>query len=345
MSDRQQQKENCVSNPPFSASPTSTGRELHTMFERLQMAPADSILGLTDAFRKDSNPNKINLGVGVYKDPSGKTPVLQSVKAAEAFLVENVQTKSYLPITGSPAYARVTQGLLFGAGHEVVTANRAYTANTPGGTGALRVAADFLHRCNASTRVWLSNPTWANHNAIFEAAGLERLVYSYYDPATRAVDFEGMLSSLEEAQPGDALLLHACCHNPSGVDLNDAQWRTIVNLIRDKSLLPVVDFAYQGFGSGLEEDAAGVRLLVESLPEVLICNSYSKNFGLYQDRVGAITLVAADADTGARAFSQVEKVIRANYSNPPAHGSLVVTTILEYDELRSLWQKEIDGMR
>lgn len=315
------------------------------MFETLQMAPADSILGLTEAFKKDSNPNKINLGVGVYKDASGNTPVLPSVKEAERFLVENAQSKSYLPITGSPAYARVTQELLFGAGHEVITAKRAYTANTPGGTGALRAAADFLHRCNPTTRVWLSNPTWANHDAIFEAAGLDRLVYTYYDPAKREVDFEGMLASLDEAKAGDVLLLHACCHNPSGVDLNAEQWQVIAKLLKEKSLLPVVDFAYQGFGSGLEEDAAGVRLLCETLPEVLICNSYSKNFGLYQDRVGAITVVAADADTGARAFSQVEKVIRANYSNPPAHGSLVVTTILENDALRDQWKQEINDMR
>lgn len=315
------------------------------MFETLQMAPADSILGLTEAFKKDSNPNKINLGVGVYKDASGNTPVLPSVKEAERFLVENAQSKSYLPITGSPAYARVTQELLFGAGHEVITAKRAYTANTPGGTGALRAAADFLHRCNPTTRVWLSNPTWANHDAIFEAASLDRLVYTYYDPAKREVDFEGMLASLDEAKAGDVLLLHACCHNPSGVDLNAEQWQVIAKLLKEKSLLPVVDFAYQGFGSGLEEDAAGVRLLCETLPEVLICNSYSKNFGLYQDRVGAITVVAADTDTGARAFSQVEKVIRANYSNPPAHGSLVVTTILENDALREQWKQEINDMR
>ncbi|OQB33225.1 MAG: Aspartate aminotransferase [Candidatus Hydrogenedentes bacterium ADurb.Bin170] len=315
------------------------------MFETLQMAPADSILGLTEAFKKDSNPNKINLGVGVYKDAAGNTPVLESVKRAERILVEEAETKSYLSITGSSAFANATRTLLFGKSHSVTENGRAYTANTPGGTGALRVAGDFLYRWNPKGRVWLSNPTWANHGAIFEAAGLETKAYTYYDPASKDIDFDGMLASLGESAPGDVLLLHACCHNPSGVDLSQEQWLTMSELIREKSLLPLIDFAYQGFGAGLDEDAVGVRLLSEQLPEVLICSSYSKNFGLYQDRVGALTLVAADADSGARAFSQVEKAIRANYSNPPAHGSLVVTTILESDILRGMWEEEVAGMR
>ena len=315
------------------------------MFEALEMAPADVILGLTEAFKKDPNPAKINLGVGVYKDAQGETPVLDSVRQAEERIFEQSKTKSYLAIPGSPAFAKATQKLLFGAGSVVTGAGRACTAHTPGGTGALRVAADFLKRCGGAPPIWMSDPTWANHQAIFEAAGLSTKTYAYYNPDSKDLDFDAMIASLKEAQPGDVVLLHACCHNPSGVDLTLEHWKAAAELIKNRGLLPLVDFAYQGFGDGLEEDAAGVRLLCEAVGEALICSSYSKNFGLYRDRCGALTLLGADANQASCAFSHIEKAIRANYSNPPAHGGEIVTSIMADADLRSLWESEVTSMR
>lgn len=315
------------------------------MFEKLEMAPADAILGLTEAFKQDGNPDKINLGVGVYKDAQGGTPILESVKQAEKRIFETAKTKSYMPITGSPAFGKVTRDLLFGEDNALLADNRACTAHTPGGTGALRVAADFLKRCAGGPPVWISDPTWANHQAIFEAAGLSTKEYAYYNAATKSLDFDGMLSSLEAAAPGDVVLLHACCHNPSGVDLTSSHWESLTSLIKERSLLPLVDFAYQGFGEGIDEDAAGVRLLCSVVDEVLICSSYSKNFGLYRERCGALTLVGATADSAACAFSHVEKAVRANYSNPPAHGGEIVCTIMGDTELRALWESEVTAMR
>lgn len=315
------------------------------MFEHLEMAPADAILGLTEAFKSDPNPAKINLGVGVYKDARGETPVLESVKQAEARVVQNTATKGYLPIPGAPEFGAATRELLFGKDHALSAGGRARTAHTPGGTGALRVASDFIKRCRGEARIWMSEPTWANHPAIFEAAGLTTAAYPYYDDDTKSISFDAMLEGLRQATPGDLVLLHACCHNPSGVDLSHDQWRETAALIKAQGLLPLVDFAYQGFGDGLEEDAAGLRILCEAVDELLICSSYSKNFGLYRDRCGALTVVAASEDDSARAFSHIEKAIRANYSNPPAHGGAIVTTIMGDDELRRLWEREVAEMR
>jgi aspartate/tyrosine/aromatic aminotransferase len=315
------------------------------MFEKLEMAPPDAILGLTDAFRKDSNPKKINLGVGVYKDEKNTTPILSAVKRAEERLLQDETTKSYLGIPGSPAYGACVQQLLFGADHEIVSTGRAQTAQTPGGTGALRVAADFVHTKFPTASIWLSDPTWANHNAIFSDAGMAVKKYPYYDAANKCLDFDALKAALEQVPAGDVVLLHGCCHNPSGMDPDLAQWEALAALTLEKGILPLFDFAYQGFGAGLEEDAAGLRSFCTEGRELLICSSYSKNFGLYNERIGALTLVGANADAAASAFSHVKKAIRTNYSNPPAHGGAVVTTILKDPELRAEWTAELAAMR
>lgn len=315
------------------------------MFDALPLAPADAILGLTDAFKRDPNPQKINLSAGVYKDERGNTPILASVKEAERRLLASEQSKGYLSIEGHPEYSARVQELLFGPQSEVLSGKRAVTAQTPGGTGALRVAADFLGKHFATARVWLSKPTWANHGAIFSAAGLKTENYTYLDASARGLDFTGMMASLQSAAAGDVVLLHACCHNPSGIDPTIDQWREIAAVMADRRLLPLVDFAYQGFGKGIEDDAAGLREVLAKNRELLVCSSFSKNFGLYGERVGALTLVANDAQSAERALSQIRISIRTNYSNPPTHGAAIVATILGDAALRSQWEQELADMR
>ena len=315
------------------------------IFSQVVLAPADPILGLTDTFKADPRQDKVNLGVGIYKDEAGQTPVLQSVKKAEALLLEQEKTKNYLGIEGVQTYNRVVQELLFGEGSTLVTSGRAATAQAPGGTGALRIAAEFLLRNTPSRTVWVSNPTWANHQNIFETAGLTVKEYGYYNASAHDIDFDGMMTDLANAQAGDIVLLHGCCHNPTGIDLTLAQWELVANLCADKQLVPLFDFAYQGFGAGIEEDAAGLRLVAAKVPELLVANSFSKNFGLYNERIGAVTVVAQNADEAVRAFSQVKRTIRANYSNPPAHGALIVSTILSDATLKALWVQELTEMR
>ena len=315
------------------------------IFSQVVLAPADPILGLTDTFKADPRQDKVNLGVGIYKDEAGQTPVLQSVKKAEALLLEQEKTKNYLGIEGVQTYNRVVQELLFGEGSTLVTSGRAATAQAPGGTGALRIAAEFLLRNTPSRTVWVSNPTWANHQNIFETAGLTVKEYGYYNASAHDIDFDGMMTDLANAQAGDIVLLHGCCHNPTGIDLTLAQWELVANLCADKQLVPLFDFAYQGFGAGIEQDAAGLRLVAAKVPELLVANSFSKNFGLYNERIGAVTVVAQNADEAVRAFSQVKRTIRANYSNPPAHGALIVSTILSDAALKALWVQELTEMR
>ncbi|MCB9138734.1 MAG: aspartate/tyrosine/aromatic aminotransferase [Caldilineaceae bacterium] len=315
------------------------------MLETIQAAPPDAILGLTEAFKQDANPAKMNLGVGVYKDAAGKTPVLASVKEAEKRILADEESKSYLPINGSPAFGAATQELLFGPGHEVVVSGRAVTAQTPGGTGALRVAADFIAQLMPGARVWLSDPTWPNHPQVFGRAGVETRTYPYFDAAANGVAFAEMLAALREIPAGDVVLLHGCCHNPTGVDLSPDQWTQVADVIQAQGLLPLLDFAYQGFAEGLYEDAVGLRALAQPGRELLIASSYSKNFGLYNERVGAFTVVAPSADAAQAVLSQVKKCIRANYSNPPAHGGAIVTAILADPELRSQWEEEVATMR
>lgn len=315
------------------------------MFEAVQTAPPDAILGLTDAFKKDTNPGKINLGVGVYKDADGNTPVLASVKEAEARLLKDEATKGYLPIDGLPEYDALVQELLFGKGHEAITSNRAATAQTPGGTGALRVAGDFIAKNLGDRTVWLSDPTWANHQAVFTAAGLKTATYRYFNPATSGVNIDAMLEDIRKMPAGDVVLLHGCCHNPTGADPTLEEWDEIAKAVREAGVLPLVDFAYQGFGDGLREDASGWLRLVDADTEALVCSSFSKNFGLYRERTGALTVLAKSEAASETAMSQIKRCIRSNYSNPPAHGGQIVHVILADPELRKKWDAELTEMR
>jgi aspartate/tyrosine/aromatic aminotransferase len=299
------------------------------MFEGIEPAPADPILGLTEAFNADPSPDKINLGVGIFKDAEGKTPVLHVVKEAEKRLLADEKTKAYLPIDGNPAYGRAVQALLFGSEHPAVEAKRVATSHTPGGTGALRVVADFLHARAPNARVWVSQPTWENHTAIFAAAGMATKIYRYFDAANSRLDFDGMLADLSSLAPGDVALLHACCHNPTGVDPSGVQWPKIAVTLAERGAIPLLDFAYQGFGGEMEEDAAGLRALLEHHQELFVCSSFSKNFGLYRERVGALSVVAKDASQAKAAQSHVKIAVRRNYSNPASHGGEVVRLILE----------------
>lgn len=314
------------------------------MFESVEMAAPDPILGLTEAFLKDPNPTKVNLGVGVYKSNDGTTPILDCVKQAEAKLITTEKTKSYKPIEGDPAYAKVVQALMFGAEHEVITSGRVATAHCPGGTGSLRVAGEYIANNHKGASIWVSDPTWANHGNIFESAGLTVKTYPYFDASTNGLNFDAMLAALKQIPAGDVVLLHGCCHNPTGVDPTLEQWQQIGDVLADRGLLALVDFAYQGFGKGLVEDAQGLLALTKPGREMLVCSSFSKNFGLYNERTGALTVVAKNADAAQKVMSQVKKLIRANYSNPPAHGAAVVSTILNDAALTELWKKELAAM-
>lgn len=315
------------------------------MFEKITPAPPDAILGLTETFKADPNPGKINLSVGVFKDSNGETPLLEVVKEAEKRLLASGATKSYLPIDGPPEYGATVRALMFGAGHEVIASNRAATAQTPGGTGALRVASEFIKTCLPGATVWMSDPTWANHPNIFGAAGLETKHYPYLDASHEGLDFDAMVATLDHIPKGDVVLLHGCCHNPTGVDPTPDQWSALAESAKERGWIPLVDFAYQGFADGLEEDAAGVRRMLTPGCEMLICTSFSKNFGLYNERVGALTAVAQDEDAAKAAQSHVKKCIRANYSNPPAHGGKIVTTVLGDEVLKAQWYEEVAAMR
>lgn len=315
------------------------------MFEKISAAPADPILGLTEEFKNDPRSEKINLGVGIYKNESGNTPVLATVKKAEAILLEKETTKSYLSIPGTAEYGLAVQQLLFGADSSIISDKRAKTAQAPGGTGALRVAAEFIKRQLGDVKVWISNPTWANHNGVFAAAGLEIAQYSYYNAETKNMDFDAAVTDLSTAAPGDVVLLHGCCHNPTGIDPTAEQWLQLAKLCVEKQLLPMFDFAYQGFAKGVEDDAEGLRIFAQYSEELLVASSFSKNFGLYNERVGAFTLVAKNAEQAETAFSQVKSIARVIYSNPPAHGAAIVTEILNDAALRAEWEQEVADMR
>lgn len=315
------------------------------MFENVPVAPPDAIFGLIEAFRSDPNPDKVNLVAGVYSDEQGKTPVFAAVKVAERRILEEEATKNYLPIDGLAEYSAGVQRLLFGQGHELLGDGRAVTAQSPGGTGALRVAADLLKSLDPGKTVWASQPTWPNHPQIFDAAGLPMRPYPYFDAESNALAFERMMDGLQSVRPGDVVLLHGCCHNPTGVDPSVEQWSQIGDLLAERRALPLLDLAYQGFADGVEEDVAGLRGLCGKVPEMVICSSFSKNFGVYKERVGALTVVAESADAARAILSQVKRTARANYSNPPAHGALAVATILADADLRRSWEQELAGMR
>lgn len=316
------------------------------LFNTLEMAPPDPILGLAEAFKKDPTPGKINLGIGVYKDAKGNTPVFQSVKRAEMRILTEESTKNYVsPNSGTVEYCAAVQNLLFGAGNPIVKQKRAASAHTPGGTGGLRLAADCIALMAPKATIWGSDPTWPNHPSIFQAAGLAVKTYPYYDANRKSLDFDQMLSALKAVPEGDFVLLHGCCHNPTGLDLDAAQWKAITGAAKAQKWFPLIDFAYQGLAGGIEEDCLGVRAMCAELPEALICSSFSKNFGLYNERVGAMTLVAETAEAAEKALSHVKRCIRTNYSNPPAHGSSIVTTILNDPDLRKEWEGEVKAMR
>ncbi len=315
------------------------------MWQNIEAAPADSILGLTEAFRKDTNPQKVNLGVGVYKDDQGQTPILQCVKKAEAILLEKESSKSYLPIPGDPGYTANVQKLLFGENSEVISSKRAATVHAPGGTGALCVGAALLKKFNPEAKVWISTPTWPNHKGIFTSADFETADYAYYDNETQTVDFEGMVRDLQAVPQGDIVLLHACCHNPSGVDLSKEQWIEVTDIAKEKGWTPFLDFAYQGFAAGTEQDRLAVELCARAGFDFFVASSFSKNFGLYNERTGALTLVSPTAKEAAVGMSHLKTTIRVLYSTPPAHGGLIAATILGNNELYDLWQQELAEMR
>lgn len=312
-------------------------------FASLSAAPPDAILGLTEAFLADTNPAKMNLSVGVYKDATGATPILKCVKDAEQRLVQTESTKGYLPIDGHPDYRRHIKRLVFG---ESFDPDRVASVQSPGGTGGLRVAAAFVADQMRGAKIWMSNPTWANHKNIFAAERVEIGTYRYLTDDRRSLDFAAMVSDLTEtASPGDVVLLHACCHNPTGIDPTADQWTQIAGLLAERRLIPLLDFAYQGFGDGVEQDAAAIGTVLEHCDEAIVCNSFSKNFGLYSERVGGVSIVTRDAATTEIVRSQLKRLIRSNYSNPPRHGAAVVATILDDADLTAMWEEELAEMR
>ena len=315
------------------------------LFAAIEMAPRDPILGITEAFNADQHPEKTNLGVGVYYDDNGKVPLLACVQKAETQLMEKLAPRTYLPIEGLAAYDKAVQELVFGSNSEVVTSKRAITAQAIGGTGALKLGADFLKRFSPNAQVYISDPSWENHRALFESAGFVVNNYPYYDTATKDVNFDGMLASLQSMPAGSIVLLHACCHNPTGADLTDQQWAQVIQVVAQRSLVPFLDMAYQGFGDGITEDGKVVGLFAAAGGPLFVSNSFSKSFSLYGERVGALSIVAANAEEAARLMSQLKRVIRTNYSNPPMHGGQVVAMALATPELRKLWEEELAGMR
>ena len=316
------------------------------MFESLRAVPADPILNLSILYRQDTNPNKVDLGVGVYKDEAGHTAIMEAVSRAQELILVEEDTKAYVGMAGSKRYCDLLAQTTLGAYHTVVTNNRFAVAQTPGGSGALRVLAEFINVAKPGATVWAGNPTWANHSPIMQSAGLEIKQYPYYDKDTKAVDFDGMLATLKaETKAGDVVLLHACCHNPSGADLSLEQWQATADLIKVKGLLPYVDIAYQGLGEGMDEDAAGLRLMANTVPEMVIASSCSKNFGLYRERTGTAIIISATEAQAHITQSQMNGLIRANYSMPPSHGALVVETILADPKLKQMWRDELKTMR
>ena len=316
-----------------------------SLFSSVEMAPKDPILGLTETFLADQRPEKVNLGVGVYYDDQGKLPLLKAVKRAEEARVAKGLPRGYQPIDGPAAYNKAVQALLFGSDSPVLTSGRVVTIDALGGTGGLRVGAEYLRRLCPDSRVAISDPTWENHRGVFESAGFTVQSYTYYDPQSHGLDFGGMVQSLKGMPERTIVLLHACCHNPTGVDLNLQQWEEVVALCKAKQFIPFLDLAYQGFGDGIDQDAAAVRLFVQSEMPFLVASSFSKSFSLYGERVGALSLITADANEAARVLSQIKRVIRTNYSNPPTHGGGIVSDVLNSPELRALWEQELGEMR
>jgi aspartate aminotransferase len=314
------------------------------MFSHLQPVATDPILGLMAAYKEDPNPLKVDLGVGVYKDEQGHTAVLDCVKKAEKLRLDHEDSKTYIGMAGDLSFNAHIEKLAFGP-HKVLLEGRTTTAHTPGGTGALRVAAEFIKKANPDATIWVTSPTWANHISMFQAAGLKVKEYAYYDYDTKGLKEEQMFAELAQVPAGDVVLVHACCHNPSGMDLNFAQWQRFAALAKEKGFTPLVDMAYQGFGLGLDEDTKGLRHLANEVEELILCTSCSKNFGLYRERIGAVSVVASDKKTTDIARSNLLAVVRSIYSMPPAHGAIIVSHILDSQELTALWHQELATMR
>ena len=316
-----------------------------SLLSAIELAPRDPILGVSEAFNADRSAQKVNLGVGVYTDDSGKIPLLECVKRAEREIAERAAPRGYLPIDGIPVYDKAVQAMLLGADNEIVALGRAVTVQTLGGTGGLKVGADFLRKFAPGAQVWISDPSWENHRALFEGAGFVVNNYPYYAPATHGLDFGGMRAALERLPAGAIVVLHACCHNPTGVDPTSEQWTTIIEVVRARGLIPFVDIAYQGFDRDTDLDASVVRRFAATSGPLFVSNSFSKSFSLYGERIGALTVVTTDKDEAARVLSQLKRVVRANYSTPPTHGGEIIAMILGNAELRALWQSELGSMR
>ncbi len=316
-----------------------------SLFSAVEMAPRDPILGLNEQFNADPNPAKVNLGVGVYFDDNGKLPLLDCVRTAEQTMMEKPTARGYLPIDGIAAYDTAVKGLVFGAESEPVQSGRVATVQGIGGTGGLKIGADFLKKLNPNAKVLISDPSWENHRALFTSAGFPVESYRYYDAAKRGVDFEGMLADLAAAAPGTIILLHACCHNPTGYDITAAQWDQVIAAVKSQQLVPFLDMAYQGFGHGIAEDGAVIGKFVAAGLDFFVSTSFSKSFSLYGERVGALSVLCENKEEAARVLSQLKIVIRTNYSNPPIHGGAVVAAVLNNPELRAVWEAELAGMR
>ena len=321
---------NAPHSPPASSS----------ILASVPLAPGDPILGVTEAYVKDSNPRKVNLGVGVYYGDDGKIPLLECVRHAESERLKASPARGYLPIDGLAAYDRAVQELVFSKQQSSIV-----TVQALGGTGGLKIGADFLKRIAPQASVWISDPSWENHRQLFEAAGFTVKSYAYYDPKTHGLDFKGMVRTLGEVPAGDVVVLHACCHNPTGVDLEHGQWEEVLKIVRARGLLPFVDLAYQGFGDSLEADAFAARLFSSAVSPVFLSSSFSKSFSLYGERVGALSVVTSSDEEALRVLSQLKRIVRTNYSNPPTHGGQLVATVLATPQLRSLWERELGGMR
>ena len=316
-----------------------------SVFEHIEKAPPDPIIGLTEAYNADANPKKVNLGVGVYQDSSGRVPLLEVVRKAQDYWREKENTKSYLPIDGLAAYNKAVQILLFGQDAAVIAEGRAVTVQALGGTGALKVGADFLRRFFLESQVWISDPSWENHRMLFEAAGFTVNAYPYYDAETRGLNFGAMLQSFEQLPVNSIVVLHARCHNPTGVDLSRDQWKILIDLVHSSGLIPFIDFAYQGFGEGLDDDAFAVKAFADAGIPFLVASSFSKSFALYRERVGALTIVTGGGEESKRILSQVKRIIRTNYSSPASHGAQIVAAVLDDAQLRKDWEVELNAMR
>jgi aromatic-amino-acid transaminase len=316
-----------------------------SLFSAVEMAPRDPILGLNEAFNADPRPTKVNLGVGVYTNEEGRIPLMRAVAEAENILTATHAPRGYLPIEGIAAYDKAVQTLLFGADSKLIAEGRVITAQAIGGTGALKIGADFLKRLLPDAQVAISDPSWENHRALFESAGFPVRNYRYYDAFSNGVNRGGLLEDLKNLPPRSIVVLHACCHNPTGVDLSISDWQAVLEILREREHVPFLDIAYQGFGDGIEEDAAAVRLFAESDLTFFVSSSFSKSFSLYGERVGALSIVTGSKDETSRVLSQVKRVIRTNYSNPPTHGASVVASILNSPELRAMWEAELGEMR